>query len=133
MKLKKTILLSVVSLTLLNATNTPMMPPMVPALKFNKKTSSNKVVKSTAIDSCKMIPPMVLHLPPPMEMSLVKCKNESNIPSKELLEKRLTTLLKKKVKVQKVEIVKKFNQLYKVTYNGGVILTNKNVNAFIRQ
>ena len=120
---KKVSSLCVVSLTLLNAMDTPpMMPPMVPVVK-----------STTVIDSCKMIPPMILRLPPPMESSLIKCKNESNIPSKVLLEKRLTTLLKKKVKVQKVEIVKKFNQLYKVTYNGGVILTNKNANAFIRQ
>ena len=127
MILQKTVLLSVVSLTLLNAMDTPpMMPPMVPPIHKSKKEVST-------IDSCKMIPPMILHLPPPMESSLIKCKNEENIPSKKLLEKQLSTLLKKKIKVLKVEIVKKFNQLYKVTYTGGVILTNKNANAFIRQ
>ena len=132
MILQKTVLLSVVSLTLLNAMDTPpMMPPMVPPVHKSKKEISKKEVST--IDSCKMIPPMILHLPPPMESSLIKCKNEENIPSKKLLEKQLSTLLKRKVKVLKVEIVKKFNQLYKVTYNGGVILTNKNANAFIRQ
>jgi len=132
--MKKTILLSVVSLTLLNAMdNKPMFPPMVPSLPIHKAVPHAKKAKAIVADSCNMIPPMILHLPPPMEIALIKCKNESNMPSKALVEKRLSTLLKKKVKVLKIEIVKKFNQLYKVTYNGGVILTNKNADAFIRQ
>jgi len=131
--MKKTILLSVVSLTLLNAMDKPMFPPMVPSLPTHKASPHAKKAKAIVADSCNMIPPMILHLPPPMELALIKCKNESNMPTKALVEKRLSGLLKKKVKVIKIEIVKKFNQLYKVIYNGGVILTNKNADAFIRQ
>ena len=35
--------------------------------------------------------------------------------------------------VKSIEIVPKFNQLYKITYKGGTILCNKSVDAFIKQ
>ena len=68
-----------------------------------------------------------------MEAELTNCKNELFLPAKDLVEKNLSAALKKKVVVEKIEIVAKFNQLYKITYNGGVILTNKTVDAFIKQ
>jgi hypothetical protein len=69
-----------------------------------------------------------------MQDELSKCKNELNKPKKEFVEKQLTKLFKKKVSVNKIEIVKKFNQLYKVTYNDAdVILVNKTVDGFIEQ
>ena len=113
--------------TLLVGSQMPPMPPMIPSI------DTKKSVKSTMPKSCELIPPMVIFLPPPMEAELVKCKNNLHKPKKEFVEQQLSKLLRKNIKDKKIEIVKKFNQLYKVTYNGGVILVNKNVDAFIRQ
>lgn len=128
-KLLTTFILSTLSL---KALDMPPMPPMVPMDK-NTNIKKQKDTKNTQPKSCEMIPPMVIFLPPPMEKQVVKCKNEMFKPKKELVQKQLSKLLKKKIKVKKIEIVEKFNQLYKVTYDGGEILTNKDVNAFIKQ
>jgi len=131
MILKKLTPLSISLATMLNALDMPpMMPPMVPNIDVAKH---NKSIENKKPDSCAMIPPMVLFLPPPMEIELVKCKNQMGLPKKEFAQKQLSKLLKKDIKISKIEIVKKFNQLYKITYNGGTILTNKSVNAFIKQ
>ena len=117
--------------TLLNAMDTSMMPPMVPSI--NSQTSQQIGKKETTLGSCEMIPPMIINLPPPLESALVACKNEQGMPQKDFVEKQLSKLFKKKTKVISIEIVKKFNQLYKVTYEGGVILCNKSVDAFVKQ
>ena len=129
---------SIILTTLLNAIETPPMPPMMPQItpvknNIDTKQSSKKQQKKAIPKSCELIPPMVIFLPPPMEKELVNCKNNLHKPKKDFVEKQLSKLFKKKVKVQKVEIVEKFNQLYKITYSGGVILVNKDVNAFIKQ
>ena len=124
---KKIIATTVVATSLLNALDMPPMPPMMPTKHIEKKATN------TTPKSCELIPPMVIFLPPPMEKELIKCKNEMNKPKKDFVQKQLSKLFKKKVIVNKIEIVKKFNQLYKITYNGGVILTNQNVDGFIKQ
>ncbi|MBD3840778.1 MAG: hypothetical protein IE909_02655 [Campylobacterales bacterium] len=116
----------------LNAIEMPPMPPMIP-MESTKSTQQQNVTKPSMPKSCELIPPMVIFLPPPMEAELVKCKNELFKPKIELVEKNLEKLLKKRVKVQKIEIVEKFTELYKVTYDSGVILTNKTVDGFIKQ
>ncbi len=130
MLLYKVILLSVASTVFVHAAEAPPMPPMPPMFSTPAKTVAKK---QQTPDSCQLIPPMVIHLPPPMEKELVNCKNELFLPSKTLVEKNLSNLLKKQIKVEKIEIVAKFNQLYKITYSDGVILTNKSVDAFIKQ
>jgi len=120
--------------TLTYALDMPPMPPMIPDVQKDIKTTQTKETKkSTMPSSCELIPPMVIFLPPPMEKELSNCKNQLHKPKKELVEKNLSKLLNKKIKVEKIEIVKKFNQLYKVTYNGGTILVNSSVDAFIQQ
>ncbi|MBC8238351.1 MAG: hypothetical protein H8E76_09020 [Helicobacteraceae bacterium] len=126
------LLLSIISATFMHATEMPPMPPMPPIFE-TAKTTSVASQQATTPSSCQLIPPMVIHLPPPMEKELINCKNELFLPNKALAEKNLSNLLKKQIAVEKIEIVPKFNQLYKVTYNGGVILTNKSVDAFIKQ
>jgi len=129
----KIILISTLFNVGLYATSMPPMPPMVPSLD-TKKVVKKGDTKKTMPDSCKLIPPMVIFLPPPMEAELSKCKNELHKPNKTLVTKQLSKLLKKSVKVTKVEVVKKFNQLYKVTYDKNkTILINKNADAFIEQ
>lgn len=127
--MKKTFLIPLLfsTSTLLNALEMPPMPPMIDAGKNTKKE------KRATPKSCDAIPPMVIFLPPPMEKDVVTCKNELFKPKKEFVEKQLSKLFKKKTTIQKIEIVEKFNQLYKITYDGGVILTNKTVDAFIKQ
>lgn len=109
------------------------MPPMPPMLNLNKDLNKSESKKYDLPESCKMIPPMVILLPPPMEIELNKCKNEMYKPKIDVAAKQLEKLLNKKVTIKKIEIVDKFNQLYKITYDGGEILTNKDVNAFIKQ
>lgn len=128
MNYKTIILVATVNITLLNAVDKPPMPPMPPMISIKK----SKTVKQNLPQSCQVIPPMIFKLPPPMENELIKCKNELNIPKINLVEKRLSKLLKKKVKVKSIEILKKFNQVYKITYNGGIIFTNHTVDAFIK-
>jgi hypothetical protein len=114
----------------------PPMPPMISMKDTNKtvKTETKKgTTKRTTPESCDLIPPMVIFLPPPMEKDVTTCKNELFMPKKDFAAKQLEKLFKKKVKIISIEIVPKFNQLYKITYDGGVILTNKSVDAFIQQ
>jgi len=129
MKLKSVFVLSITSVALLSALD---MPPMPPKLVTKSVTSSTKK-ESTLPKSCQMLPPMVFKLPPPMEIELTKCKNELYFPTKFIVEKNLSKFLKRKIVVSKIEIVKDFKQLYRVTYNGGIILVNSAVNAFIKQ
>lgn len=133
--MKKTILTLSLSFITLNAIEMPPMPPMIDTK--NQKVSTKKANDVTKTNrstpkSCDMIPPMIIFLPPPMEKEVVTCQNELHKPKKEFVQKQLSKLLKKKIIVNKIEIVKKFNQLYKITYNGGTILTNKTVDAFIQ-
>lgn len=130
--MKKTILSSLIIFSTLNALEMPPMPPNI-SLDTSKKSNSIKKEDKKLPKSCELIPPMVIMLPPPMEKQLNQCKNELFKPKKEFVEKQLKKLLKKDIKVKTIESVEKFVQLYKVTYNGGVILTNKEVNAFIKQ
>lgn len=127
--MKSLLLLSIFTI-FVNAVDTIPMPPMIPALDSKQNTNNTK---STMPKSCELIPPMVIFLPPPMQVELSKCKNELYKPKKEFVEKQLSKLFNKKIQVSKVEIVKKFDQLYKITYNGGVILVNKSVDGFIEQ
>lgn len=116
--------------TLVNAMDASMMPPMVPSISSQPSVSAKK---ESSLGSCEMIPPMIINLPPPLEDAVIACKNERGMPQKAFVEKQLSKLFKKKIEVKSIEIVKKFNQLYKVTYKGGVILCNKSVDAFVRQ
>ena len=132
--MKTKLLLTTFTLTtFLNAMDMPPMPPMMPVLDTKNKAVKKDTKKPSMPASCELIPPMVIFLPPPMEKELVNCKNNMNKPKKEFVEKQLSKLFKKKTTVTKIEIVEKFNQLYKITYDSGVILTNKTVDAFIKQ
>jgi len=109
------------------------MPPMPPSLN-GKKAVHNKSVKKAAMPKeCELLPPMVIFLPPPMEKQLDSCKNKLYKPSKTFAQKRLSKLLNKKIVVKSVKIVKKFSKLYKIKYNGGVLLCNDKVDACIKQ
>ena len=133
-KIASSILISFIGLY---GVDMPPMPPMIPSLDTKapqQKSAKQTKQKSAMPKACELIPPMVIFLPPPMENQLIKCKNEMFKPKKEFVQKQLAKLLKKKITIEKIEFVAKFNQLYKITYNkNNTILTNKTVDAFIQQ
>jgi len=133
MKIIKSLLISLATVSALQAMDPSLMPPMVPSLGTANNATKPKVNTKTQMSSCDIIPPMIINLPPPLEDAVTKCKNERGMPKKAFVEQQLSKLLKKKIVVKSIEIVPKFNQLYKITYKGGTILCNKSVDAFIKQ
>jgi len=114
------------------ASQMPPMPPMPPSLS-GKKTVHISAKKAAMPKECELLPPMVIFLPPPMEKQLDSCKNKLYKPSKTFAQKRLSKLLNKKIVVKSVKIVKKFSKLYRIKYNGGVLLCNDKVDACVKQ
>lgn len=102
------------------------MPPSISSLSA-KSDLKKSVKKDQSNDACKIIPPMLVHLPPMLENDLGKCKNSLHMPSISVAEKRLQDMLKKKVKVRKVSIVKGFSMLYKVESDVGDFYCNRYV------
>lgn len=101
------------------------MPPMPPAMNLEKKhTNKKNNVKKSMPKECEMIPPMLIFLPPPLEESLRKCKNELFKPT---IIKAKKVFSKKKLKVISVNIVSGFNELYKIETNKGNFYCNKNL------
>ena len=133
MKLRKIFMLNLLSATLLSAMDASLMPPMVPTLGSANNATAPAVQAKPTLGSCDIIPPMIINLPPPLEDAVAKCKNERDMPKKEFVQEQLSKLFGKKTEVKTIESVEKFNQLYRVTYDGGVILCNKSVDAFIKQ
>ena len=92
-----------------------------PTLKKNQAKTTTKQAgqgsfknKLDSIAECAVLPPMVIFLPPPMEKSLVSCRNEFYKPSVEDATKKLSELYKKTVTVSKIEIVDDFREVYKI-------------------
>ena len=124
--------------SVLVANDMPPMPPFMMQQNADKPTKSQPnnnapIVKSAqskqpnkqpaqgtfknkldSIAECAVLPPMVIFLPPPMEKSLVSCRNEFYKPSIEDATKKLSKLYKKTVTVSKIEIVDDFREVYKV-------------------
>ena len=112
---------------LLLANQAVPMPPMPPAMNLgsSKKAVVKKSIKSNPMPKeCKVIPPMIIFLPPPLENSLIKCKNELFKPKLDYAKK---VFAKKHLKVKSVSIVESFNELYKIKTNKGDFYCNKNL------
>lgn len=108
------------------------MPPAMPSVDLNTKNDLRKIEKkvtkkSSSKNSCSLIPPMIVNLPPMLEDDLEKCKNSMYLPTKTIAEKKLKMLLKKEVKVNSVEIVNGFSMLYKIDTNKGIYYCNKKI------
>jgi len=99
----------------------PPMPPMPPNIKLTKKNKPQKKEKNVLPKECRIIPPMIIFLPPPLEVDLRKCKNRLFMPQVKDVEKKL------KVKVKKIEIVDGFSELYKIVTNKKVLFCNKDL------
>jgi len=139
MLLKRFIFVSSLGVSALMASEPLATPPAIPMLQtathhVKSIKSANKTTKQSSMpQECQMMPPMMILLPPPMEIQLVKCKNKLYLPKKEFAQAKLSKYLKKQVKIKNIEIVNGFSQLYKIIYNKTyVIYTNKTVSNFIR-
>ena len=105
------------------------MPPMPPAMNLNNKKAEVKKHKvksksNTVPDECKVIPPMLIFMPPPLENDLTKCKNKMFKPKLSYAKKIFS---KKHLKVKEINIVNGFNQLYEIKTNKGSFYCNKNL------
>jgi len=110
--MKHSFLLLSLSILVLNASSIPMPP----AIGVNAKQHTSKN------DTCKLIPPMLVQLPPSLEDDLSKCKNSLYLPQKKSTAKSLQKIFKKSVKIKKISIAKGFNLLYKIESSQGHLL-----------
>ena len=92
-------------------------PPSMPSLMQPKKVDKK--------DSCQIIPPMLIHIPPMLEDDLDRCKNRLYLPTKDMASKRLKEMLKRDVKVKNVSYVEGFSMLYKIETDNGVFYCNR--------
>jgi hypothetical protein len=119
----------------LGADNSMLMPPSIPPINLSVKKDTNSIHKRSnhhkpkRDDACKLIPPMLVHLPPMLEDSLDACKNGLYLPSKSIAKKRLGKLLKRSVEVRSVVAVKGFSMLYKIESNVGIFYCNRDINS----
>ena len=105
--------------------NSIPMPPMPPAMNFDKPKKKIKTNSKVSMPKeCEMIPPMIIFLPPPLEDALTKCKNKLFEPKLEFAKK---VFAKKKLKVKSINIVKGFNELYEIKTNKGNFYCNKDL------
>jgi hypothetical protein len=125
---KLTLLLPIAISTSLFAKELPPMPPMGGFLKSSQKFELPK--------SCKVIPPMLRHLPPPMEKDFETCRSELHKPVDSKLSKFISKNIGKDAKLKSVEVLYEFNELYKVTYTTGkedkILFCNKKATKCIR-
>lgn len=107
----KKIYLAILPISLL-AANMPPMPPMIP--NIDMKPTPSKSVKKTTPQSCELLPPMVVFIPPPMENMLNDCKNQLHLPKNEQVEKSILKGVYKNSKIKSISITEDFAQLYKI-------------------
>jgi hypothetical protein len=113
---------------ILFAQNQILMPPMPPNMNIEKKhvnKSQQKKPENNLPKECKIIPPMLIFMPPPLESDLIKCKNKLFLPKLEVAKKVFS---KKNMKVKSVSIVEGFVELYKVSTDKGDFYCNKTLN-----
>jgi hypothetical protein len=120
-------LILVSMLSTLSAVEMPPMPPSAITIKAEK---------SSIPDSCRVIPPMLRQLPPPMEIDFEKCRNDINLPENGKILKLLKKSISRDVSVKSIEVAEDFNMLYKVSYqsgkSSGVVYCNKKATKCIK-
>ena len=133
----KIFLASIVLISKLLSADMPPMPPMMTSKKSNVSKKQNNQTsfqnRLNKIEGCSTLPPMIIFLPPPMEKSLISCRNEYYKPTIKEASKKLSKLFKKKIKVTKVEIMSKFREVYKVYIKGKKYkYCNKDLNSCLK-
>jgi hypothetical protein len=133
----KILIISVFILSKLLSVDMPPMPPMMPSTKAKTKIKQNKPsafqTKLEEIEGCSSLPPMIIFLPPPMEKSLIQCRNNYYKPTKKDASKKLSKLFHKKIKVTKIKIMSKFREVYKIYIRGQKSkYCNKDLNSCLK-
>lgn len=111
-----------------------MTPPPFPALNLTSKHKEGKEKKDNTKqdrDSCKIIPPMLMHLPPMLEDDLDRCKSSLYVPSAKSSKKSLSKMLKRSVEIKSIEAIEGFSMLYKIESNAGIFVCNRKVDRCI--
>lgn len=99
-----------------SASMPPMPPPsMMKDINSPKAKTSAHQDKLSTISECSALPPMIIFLPPPMESSLVGCRNKYFKPSNKDASVKLSKYYKKTIKVTSVSIVDGFREVYKIS------------------
>lgn len=109
----KTIILGL-SFASIFASQMPPMPPMPPMMGMDINTTKQPVQKQEVVNSCELLPPMVVFIPPPMEDMLNECKNSLKMPKEELVKEKLLKGQYKDAKVEKISVAEGFVQLYAI-------------------
>lgn len=120
-------LLVLIAIISLNATNV-MMPPSIPDIKLPTHTK-HKTKKP--IDKCKLIPPMLINIPPMLEDDLDSCKNKLYLPNKKTATQKLHKLLKTKIIIKNIKSTEGFSMLYQIITNKGTFYCNRNIDRCI--
>ena len=102
------------------------MPPMPPGMMDSGKKSANVQKKDTKQKTkkkgsgfkmpkeCSTLPPMIIFLPPPMEVEMRACKNALHLPKKEDALKKLKASYKKDVVIKSIKPVDGFVEVYQI-------------------
>jgi hypothetical protein len=104
-----------------------MMPPMPPSFPKAENRGTPK--------SCKTIPMMLVHLPPPMQVEFDTCKNDMFLPFNSKTAQVLVKKFGKEAKLINVSVAEGFHRLYKVDFALGkemkTIYTNETLTKFL--
>lgn len=87
-----------------------MIPPSVPVV--SQKSENADTFRRN--DPCRLIPPMIINLPPPLEEARSACILEKMKPDGKNVSKLLKKKFKRRVKVEKIEGVEGFSDLYEI-------------------
>jgi len=128
--MKRAVFLPIIVSIVLVVSKALSSPPIPPVLSMQKQKISKKKIPK----ECKLLPPMIVFLPPPVEKELNECKNKLFKPEKDFAQKRLSKIFKKKIIVKAITILKKFSRLYRIRYNNNkIVLCNDKISACIEQ
>jgi hypothetical protein len=127
MKKLSALLVAVSTASLLAANSMPPMPPSFPTGKKEEKRPFPK--------SCKSIPMMIIHLPPPMELEFNECKNELHMPTDGKSEAVLKAHFGKGAKFKSISVSEDFHRLYKIDFfldgKEKTIFANESLTKFV--
>jgi hypothetical protein len=116
--------IAIIAATALLASDMPPMPPGM--MDSGKKSVSGEQKKDTKQKTkkkgngfkmpkeCSTLPPMIIFLPPPMEVEMRACKNALHLPKKEDALKKLKASYKKDVVIKSIEPADGFVEVYQI-------------------
>jgi hypothetical protein len=104
----------------------PPMPPSFPKAEEKKRPFPK---------SCKSIPMMIVHLPPPMELEFNSCKNDLHMPTDSAVARAVIGWFGPKAVFKSISVAEDFFRLYQVDFtigeNSMTIYTNEKLSKFL--